>query len=286
MKKLFVLFIALIILTGFQVVPVIAGNITIYDKYGPGDPGGNTQGIGAVKEDNEVENGANTGQKWDLEAFFYNSNTKALSMVGGYDFQNGIKFPNPTTGTIVKSGDIFIDTNGVVKYGNQVTSKAMAQNNLLLGYEFAIKLNTLGNVLATDPKYMTYDVYAIQNQTLKFFDHPNQIGYAYYSGPFQYTPLTNQTPLFSGKLTQTAYADPYLGLMDWTAGLTDTHFELSGINLTQLTALGTSPFFHFSFSCGNDAMDGKVPLPGAVLLLGAGMARLAAYARRRRNDQA
>ncbi len=57
-------------------------------------------------EDNEVEPNCLTGQAWDLEAFFWTGSK--LSMVGGYDFENG--YDN----TI--AGDIFIDVNSTGSY--------------------------------------------------------------------------------------------------------------------------------------------------------------------------
>ncbi len=60
--------------------------------------------------------------------------------------------------------------------------------------------------------------------------------------------------------------------------ISDLASELSGHNWCFLWGTGT---------CANDTAQGNVvPLPGAVLLLGAGIVRLAAYARRRRNPMA
>jgi hypothetical protein len=76
----------------------------------------------------------------------------------------------------------------------------------------------------------------------------------------------------------------------------DKFRNVSGTNLdlTLANSIGTAAlaanfnptgYFQLTNSERQDFVTG-VPIPGAVLLLGAGMARLAAYARRRRNDQA
>lgn len=53
-------------------------------------------------------------------------------------------------------------------------------------------------------------------------------------------------------------------------------YDLSNLNLGSQWS-----FVQTGANCGNDAVAGCVPIPGALLLLGAGLGRLAAYARRR-----
>ena len=87
-------------------------NISQYDST-QNDGYGNTKRPNSwkykYKEDNEVEPGAATGQKWDIEGFFFSDGTDGsvpdndLALVGGFDFKDG-------QGGI-PSGDIFIDTD-------------------------------------------------------------------------------------------------------------------------------------------------------------------------------
>ena len=79
----------------------LGNNITIFD--GTANPTA-TNSWFRTQEDNEVEPYAVTGQQWDLEGFFYNANTAVLSMVGGFDFANGVEG--------VTAGDLFVDVDG------------------------------------------------------------------------------------------------------------------------------------------------------------------------------
>ncbi|MEJ2673382.1 MAG: hypothetical protein P8168_14525 [Deltaproteobacteria bacterium] len=56
------------------------------------------------------------------------------------------------------------------------------------------------------------------------------------------------------------------------------------IDLGDISGLdpGAFDFIWATRTCANDTAEGKVPLPGALILLGAGLVRLTAYARRRR----
>ena len=88
-----------------------ADNITIYDNRVSGSPGDWYNRGNAPGEDQEVEPGMLTGQSWDLEGFLLNGNI--LSMVGGYNFKDGVMYNRD----LITSGDIFIDVNGDAKYG-------------------------------------------------------------------------------------------------------------------------------------------------------------------------
>jgi len=60
------------------------------------------------------------------------------------------------------------------------------------------------------------------------------------------------------------------------------------IDLSLLPEFDMSKGWNFLWAtgtCANDTATGQVPLPGAILLLGAGLARLAAYARRKRDNK-
>src|SRR6185369_4065807 len=83
-----------------QADTVYGTNITVPDNLGTGG------------EDNETEPGTTQSQEWDLEAFFFKNNI--LSMVGGYDFKNGVT----AGGTTYRTGDVFLDTNKNALYGN------------------------------------------------------------------------------------------------------------------------------------------------------------------------
>ena len=77
-------------------------NITTYDGFS-GSYEGRDNKWWNTNEDQEVEPGAATGQKWDLEGFFLSDTGDELAMVGGFNFKHG-------QGGIL-SGDIFIDTD-------------------------------------------------------------------------------------------------------------------------------------------------------------------------------
>lgn len=96
-------------------------NITGYDGYS----GGNKYWWKNKKEDTEVEPGATTGQKWDIEGFYLNDSNN-LSLVGGFDFVNGESWVN--------SGDIFIDTNDDQSYWEYII-KLDFQNGTYVNYE-------------------------------------------------------------------------------------------------------------------------------------------------------
>jgi hypothetical protein len=79
----------------------------------------NISGNGIADEDQEVEPGMVSTQPWDLEGMFFDDGTGFLTLVGGWDFQNGQpsgSYPasewsqgdNALEQTRFDSGDIFI----------------------------------------------------------------------------------------------------------------------------------------------------------------------------------
>jgi len=260
MKKSFMATLAL------SLVVLMAGgawaiDITISDGYY------NTSDWHKNQENQETEPGTYTGQVWDLEKFTQTGSV--LSMQGGYKFDTGFTFNN----TLISGGDILIDQaiNGAFssKYGysgqstRPITSLSQVTYNSYMGYDFAIKLDF------TNKKYT---VYALDANS-RF----NPVTDIVYGNPLSYINNQGKNPVYTsapGALTFTSFADSE-----------GTHYVVNGIDLSMFL---TQPdfFVHYTFSCGNDYMvgQGKVPLPGAVVLLGAGLFRLAAYGRRRRAE--
>ncbi len=257
MKKIFLLFVGVFFLcTGI----VQATNITISDKNSS-----SASGWYGTQEDQEIEPGMETGQKWDLEGFFVNG-TK-LSLVGGYDFK--IK-------TGYTSGDIFIDVNGTPTYGDIHGTK---DGNISVankfGYDYVLDLNwTTGN----------YNVYAINADSM--------VTTAYYkqnqgSSPWQYAPPQGSESLFSGIIEYHQYGkdeDNFYG----TTLNGDWHNELI-VDLGFLLGLEqkdkVSFFAHYTMGCGNDNIMGNGiipnPEPATMLLLGFGLIGLAGLGRRK-----
>jgi hypothetical protein len=96
------------LLTGAQAMATPI-NITIADGQagnGATAPWSGTPGSGAGNEDNETEPRTYTGDIWDLEAFVFNPSSSTLSLLGTFDFKNGV------TADRVTSGAVFIKTPG------------------------------------------------------------------------------------------------------------------------------------------------------------------------------
>jgi hypothetical protein len=296
MKKFLVLVMAMIIITGFQVVPVLAANITIWDSMDHNPA--NTKA-----EDNTVTYGATPGQIWDIEAFVLKG-TK-LSVVGGYDFIKG------QDGYM--AGDIFIDTNNNSPYGHYTASppgpiniasipnqgsdnilyKGLVRpwgktDNSYFKYDYVIHFGRVGNTPA-GALDGTYTVYSLSNTSSELFYKINSLNSpaeANFANPYAY--ISGGTFKTSGTVTQaskstaqlTGYLGEDIGVTNWP-GAVDNHNILEGIDLSFMNKAEFTA--HITMSCGNDCAigHGVVPLPGAVLLLGAGMVRLVAYARRR-----
>ena len=263
MKKIF-----LILLMVFVALPVFADSF----NYGVNEitiPDGNPDadhtytnswynGSGGVtKEDQEVEPGMSTDQKWDLEGFFFEENK--LSMVGGFDFMNGVT----VAGRTWTSGDIFIsktkpdfgDITDTSTSGNLSVSNAY-------GFDYVFDLNFDG---------MTYDVIQLgDDATVLTADVADNQG----SNPWKYdgggTVIKSGLSFFSLTNVDTDF-------------MGDSHYALTGFDLLFL-GHETEFYSHFTMECGNDNLMGKgavVPEPAPMMLLGSGLVGLGFYRRKR-----
>ena len=220
-------------------------NITEFDGYkGSGKYWWNTE-----NEDNEVEPGATTGQKWDLEGFFLSDGTDSsvgnneLAMVGGFDFVNGVGD--------YESGDIFVDT---------ITDNGY--------YEYVMDL---------DFDTMTYDfIQSTEKEGNIQYNTPNMPGPAATSG-VAWTYKSGGKAIFEGLalnyLSNKDLKKEYGGvggeLKGWTHNVATVDLSFLGgdTNFTVLNTMG----------CGNDVQFAKgttsaaVPEPATIFLLGSGL---------------
>ncbi len=278
MKKLSVaitvLFLAVLFFSGVSQALTLGENITIFDKMG-------TQTGTSPSEDNEVEPGMATGQKWDLEGFFYNRTEKDLTIIGGYDFLNGT--------TTTQMGDIFIDVDGNAQYGNPASSPSG-----LFGYDYVLDIDITSSTAGT------YDIVKLgSGSTLSPYVTvtPNNWG----SNPWKYASGGTILDTFSfdyyGNTQEIRDAATAAGLTGWGGfyqGSTwipynDNHYALT-FNVADIAgkvlntlADGASQkvIFHNTMQCGNDNLMGgvrltkkggpPVPEPSTIFLMFAGL---------------
>jgi hypothetical protein len=161
--------------------------------------------------------------------------------------------PNKNGYLGVTTGDLFIDANGDGDWTDT--------GDFSVGLDFITTVET-GTPKGSNRQGNVYTG-AIQNSFI--------VG----SGIFGKTVGGNLIPVLRGSDTGDVNVVWTLG----TGSLDNT------VSITLGNLVGDNFKFIWSPStCANGPMEGTVPLPGAVLLLGAGMVRLVAYARRRQED--
>jgi len=215
------------------------------------------------QEDQEVEPGMVTTQIWDLEGFFLDG--KTLTLVGGYDFKNGVHVGYATYDNDwnIGSGDLFFNIDGTG------------------GYDYVFDL---------DQSDSTYDIYKLDNNS-KFID--SWFSQNENSDPWRYDLEKSNNPEKVGNSLSFTYLsnlndDEVAGM----AGGNGTHYAMQ-FDLSSFAGLfDFRPVdfdLHYTMECGNDNILGHGtipnPEPGTFLLFGFGLIGFGAFLRKQQQKR-
>lgn len=221
----------------------------------------------ANHEDNETEAFPTTlkGQQWDLETMYLKG--RSLSLIGGFDFVNGTRYPDQTTGYIYRTGDIFIDVTGDARYSYSTNGSSGLSGTVAnaFGYDYVIHFNSTVS---------TYSVFQINAQTLvsRGTDVAASNPWRYVSGGtavsgFQNVSIGGYGLLGASVYSQlTSYGSPTLGLQGYLGN--NNHYYLTvDTSFLPVNSLAT---YHYTIECGNDNLMGRsltVPDAGSTVLM-------------------
>jgi hypothetical protein len=229
---------------------VLGNNITIPDNNNDGSNPAVAGNWYSNREDNETENTPNTitTQVWDLEGMYLNG--KTLTLVGGFDFQNGVLH----NGHTYRGGDLFIDLTGDAKFGASSTNNGTGGS----------VANSFGYELALDIAGASFTAFQLNPASL--VNRATDVGS---SNPWTYASGGNNTGL-TGSVTYGTLSGADVttyGLLG--DGGNNVHYFMA-LDLTNVQGLlnTTSETFHYTMECGNDDLMGRhVPDGGAAILL-------------------
>jgi hypothetical protein len=254
-------------------VPYYGENITISDKN---NDGSNPAGAGnwySDREDNETETNPSTvtQQVWDLEGMYLFGG--GLTIVGGFDFKNGVEHGGYT----YKGGDIFIDIGAdSAKYG-QLANGGSGVGGVVpnsFGYDYVIDILSFGPT-----NRFSYNIVQLTPDSLvnRGLDVASSNPWTYVSGG---TVVLSSLGVY-GQLTPEEVAS--LGLLG--DGGNNTHNYI-GVDISSVPGIWGDNIFHYTMECGNDNLMGRATLsnvPDAAstaMLLGVAFAGVVGLRRR------
>lgn len=225
-------------------------DITISDKV-------YTTGWYGNREDNETEPGTVIGQQWDLERFDLSGNT--LSLIGGYDFKNGVSGFN--------SGDLFIDVDGDAVYGKDVFGGSGNQyttdSNTRYNYDYVVVFGRTTSAIEGGVLDGNYSIYRIDNETtVTAYYRQNDASNPFRLNPTEYDGVGDTAVLVgTGSLGFSSFEQNTPDLMGYNGN--NTHNKMT-VDLSLLASaegihLNDGTLFHFTVGCGNDSLIGYVP---------------------------